>query len=480
MFQYQRIFYMKTKHLVTLATMAALGICPLSQAATEMRPHTYATQQASVQCAALSKLPANVEAWAAINVDNTYLLLPDEMLEEIDDTIFSMIDSVAIGITPEAVQTINQAGKNIYSLIPAGIGYVLKDWSSIADKNVAPALTRYINAISDTQIEKTAERNLCKSLISTPIPGTYTVISFKPGSELFIHGLVNRAIKELKQQASGHYSIHHENGWKGLELTFPNPESLFYHYTPTPQEIRKLSERSCFVVTRIEGNNLIIATTEDPRKLQAVSAGATALVHTDKVAHMAAATHRNFLASCYIGKDLVNATQEILTKSLQQASKTLKGIFYTIAKEHPNKREESLRAIRGIDSIIAELSKPLAGKKHPLTATAWHDGDLHLEITQDAGGMEFTTAKVDSAIPQDTMLHAYGTTLTLNNAPSLDTMLEAASGIAEGVAITFPSHIEMSIKGWTSIVNKAPSIARILAEPALKMYNSLGTDGPSA
>ncbi|MBE6420240.1 MAG: hypothetical protein E7031_08930 [Akkermansiaceae bacterium] len=466
---------MRTNQLFTLALLAAAGLSPITQAQEEtVAPATVAPAQLNIQCTALSKMPANIEAWAAINIDSANWIMSGIVPDFGGSMKLNLIDSAAVGITEEAVQTLEVTGTLINKLLPTFLGPALKNWLHIADPQIAPTLGRYINSLSGKQPIKMAERNICKALISTPLPGSYVVISFKPGGELIMQQMVDELLGELREETRGYHAIYQRNGWKGVRFYLPSPASTFSMFHPTQKEIQQLAKRSYYVVTRIEGTNLIIATTENPAKLVTVSGGAPALINTNKVAHTAVAEQGNLLASFYVGQDFLNASQGLATHVLEGLSKTMKGAFYTISHAHPAKREDAMMAIAGIDNLFAELSKGIVRQDQPLTGTAWHDGDLHLEISCDAGGIEFTKAKVDTHVPQDAILHAYGSTLTLNNAPSLPAMHKACTGIITGFATTLPVREEMALKGWAYMAESAPRIATIMAEPLLQMYNSLG------
>lgn len=458
--------------------MAASGLCTAAPA-TEQQPTvatcTQATAPHSAHCAALAHIPANAEFWAAANVSNILSvyarLAPGETLPP----MAYMVDSVAFSVTDETPEMINQAGDLMAEAMQYIVGKGIAEWSEYANDSAGPALAAYASGISSPQAEAATERSLFKMLINTPLPGAYAAVTVTPGNEVMLPMVQEKIQRSMEDEFKGNCELYKGNGWTGVRLFMADPKKLFRHGpTPTDDEAAQLNKRSYYIVSRIEGNTLIFATADSAEKLLSVSCGAPSILSTGKVAGLDTAAQGNMLASCYLGQDTLNAYSGFYLKALQSVANTFNGALASVASADPSKKDATMQAITGMNNLVAEISKLYATQNHPLTITAWHDNNLHLELACDASGMEFTKAKVNTTCPQNALIHAYGSTIRFNNLPSFSTIVTSAGQVTDGIAETLPLHQGMSVKGWARMLKMAPPIAAVLAEPVLKMYNGLG------
>lgn len=469
---------MKSSNIFVLSLLAASGLCTAEQA--NMPEPTAVTVQVennrAVQCSALAHIPANVEAWAAVNFGNSINAI--SKLYPTNDFIPYLammgIDSAAIAITDETPEVINQAGDLMAAIMQYTLGSLVKEWSYAANETAAPALSNFASQLSSPEAEKATERSLYKALINTPLPGAYAAISFMHGNEQTMAMMQQQLLILLDKELAGNYEAYNNNGWTGARLFVSQPENFYTNPAPTAEELEQLSKRSYYIVSRIEGNTLLIATADSEDKLKAVSTGAPSVLNTDKAAGLDSAAQGKMLTSFYLGKDTLNAYYGIYTKFIQCAANTFNGAFAAAAAAMPDKQDSLQQAIGGMNNLATEISKLYAEQNHPLTITAWYDSNLHLELACDAGGMEFTKAQVDTTCQQGTLVQAYGSTLRFNNLPDLCNIVNSAGLAVDGVAETLPLHHSMTVKGWSRLIKMAPPIAAIVAEPVLKMYNGLG------
>ena len=469
---------MKSSNIFVLTLLAASGLCTAEQA--NIPEPTAVTVQVennrAVQCSALAHIPANVEAWAAVNIGNSINAI--SKLYPTNDFIPYLammgIDSAAIAITDETPEVINQAGDLMAAIMQYTLGSLVKEWSYEANETAAPALSNFASQLSSPEAEKATERSLYKALINTPLPGAYAAISFMHGNEQTMAMMQQQLLILLDKELAGNYEAYNNNGWTGARLFVSQPENFYTNPAPTAEELEQLSKRSYYIVSRIEGNTLLIATADSEDKLKAVSTGAPSVLNTDKAAGLDSAAQGKMLTSFYLGKDTINAYYGIYTKFIQCAANTFNGAFAAAAAAMPDKQDSLQQAIGGMNNLATEISMLYAEQNHPLTITAWYDSNLHLEIACDAGGMEFTKAQVDTTYQQGALIHAYGSTIRFNNLPNFCNLINSAGLAVDGVADTLPLTPGMAIKGWNRLVKMVPPIATVVAGPVLKMYNGLG------
>lgn len=469
---------MKSSNIFVLSLLAASGLCTAEQA--NIPETTALTVQVennrATQCAALAHIPANVEAWAAVNIGNSVnafskLYPTDDMTPYL---LMLGVDSAAIAITDETPEMINQAGDLMVEVMRPALGFLVRQWSSEANESAAPALLGYASQLTSPEAKYATERNIYKALINTPLPGAYAAVSFMHGNEQTMAMLQKQLLLTIERELAGNYEVYSDNGWTGVRLSIPNPNDLYTEIPPTAEEMEQLNKRSYYIATRIEGNTLLIATADSADKLVSVSTGAPSVLNTDKAAGLDSAAQGKILASFYMGEETINAYCGIYTKLIQGVANTFSEAMSAAAVAMPDKQHSIQQAIIGINNMSAEICKLYAKQHHPLTITAWHDSNLHLELTCDAADMEFTKAQVDTTYQQGALIHAYGSTIRFNNLPNFCNLINSAGLAVDGVADTLPLTPGMAIKGWNRLVKMVPPIATVVADPVLKMYNGLG------
>lgn len=469
---------MKTSSILALSLLATSGLCTAAQA-NEQQPvvvtDTQAVNPRTTHCKALNYIPANVEAWAALNVGNTINVCSVLNPEAGISPMISMVDSVAIGVTDETPELLNQFGDLVAEIVQFACGNAIGEWAACADSSVQPALYDYSSRFSSKAQEDATERSLFKLLINAPLPGMHAAVTTTPGNENMLSLVQQQMFLNLGNKLAQWSEPYERNGWIGVRLFMADPQKVFGHSpAPTAAEAELLSKRSYYIVSRIEGNTLIIATADSEEKLVSVSTGAPSVLNTEKATGLDAAAQGKMIASFYLGQDTINAYSGITVKMLQAAATSFNGALAAVAETDSAKEASIQQAIVGMNNIVAEISKLYATQTHPLTITAWHDDNLHLELACDASGIEFTKAKVDTTCPKGAIVHAYGSTVHFNNLPDFCSLVTSAGQVTDGIAETLPLHQGMAVKGWARMVKMAPSIAVVLAEPVLKMYNGLG------
>ena len=147
---------MKSSNIFVLTLLAASGLCTAEQA--NIPEPTAVTVQVennrAVQCSALAHIPANVEAWAAVNFGNSINAI--SKLYPTNDFIPYLammgIDSAAIAITDETPEVINQAGDLMAAIMQYTLGSLVKEWSYEANETAAPALSNFASQLSSSLI----------------------------------------------------------------------------------------------------------------------------------------------------------------------------------------------------------------------------------------------------------------------------------------------------------------------------------------
>ena len=203
-----------------------------------------------------------------------------------------------------------------------------------------------------------------------------------------------------------------------------------------PQELSNIDLSACgdltiSIATCTQGKAVIMALTANPAELQAPATAADSVLATTHADALDDAVTGKGLAALTISPNLANALRDYTVEYMKSAI----SIYNTMAL-HAGQTEGVQELIAAGNTLINFWEKLAPHTKHPYSITLWQDGDIHLTLQGDANGLEFSSAQLNTTIPQDAILYAYGTGITNYNAPSMADFDNAAQALYTIISIT--------------------------------------------
>ena len=203
-----------------------------------------------------------------------------------------------------------------------------------------------------------------------------------------------------------------------------------------PQELSNIDLSACgdltiSIATCTQGKAVIMALTANPAELQAPATAADSVLATTHADALDDAASGKGLAALTISPNLANALRDYTVEYMKSAI----SIYNTMAL-HAGQTEGVQELIAAGNTLINFWEKLAPHTKHPYSITLWQDGDIHLTLQGDANGLEFSSAQLNTTIPQDAILYAYGTGITNYNAPSMADFDNAAQALYTIISIT--------------------------------------------
>lgn len=203
-----------------------------------------------------------------------------------------------------------------------------------------------------------------------------------------------------------------------------------------PQELSNIDLSACgdltiSIATCTQGKAVIMALTANPAELQVPATAADSVLATTHAEALDDAVNGKGLAALSISPNLANALRDYTVEYMKSAI----AIYNTMAL-HAGQTEGVQELIAAGNTLINFWEKLAPHTKHPYSITLWQDGDIHLTLQGDANGLEFSSAQLNTTIPQDAILYAYGTGITNYNAPSMADFDNAAQALYTIISIT--------------------------------------------
>lgn len=203
-----------------------------------------------------------------------------------------------------------------------------------------------------------------------------------------------------------------------------------------PQELSNIDLSACgdltiSIATCTQGKAVIMALTANPAELQAPATAADSVLATTHADALDDAASGKGLAALTISPNLANALRDYTVEYMKSAI----SIYNTMAL-HAGQTEGVQELIAAGNTLINFWEKLAPHSKIPYSITLWQDGDIHLTLQGDANGLEFSSAQLNTTIPQDAFVYAYGSGISNYNAPSLSDFDSAAQALFTIISIT--------------------------------------------
>ncbi len=211
------------------------------------------------------------------------------------------------------------------------------------------------------------------------------------------------------------------------------------------------------------GNAMVAALTVNPQELQVPATAAESVLGTDAANALDEALEGKGLAALSISPNLANALRDYYVRFVELAMSGYSEINKRIGKEE----DRTEKAVAAFKTLAALYKKLMPYSKYPSGITLWQDGDLHLCLQCDSDGVEFSTAQLNTTMPQDAFIYAYGSGVANMNCPSMEDIDRAAEAIFTLVSISeSPSDAQKCQELYNDIKGMLPHLDTL--------HNSLG------
>lgn len=179
---------------------------------------------------------------------------------------------------------------------------------------------------------------------------------------------------------------------------------------------------SLYLIRSIVDGKLLIALANDPADVEVSTRAEDSLLGTDKVALSAECLGAEFGTFLYMSPEVLRETAASLTAVLRHGQSQLR----ELAKPSVQAPYERLVEI-GLN-----LLAPAVASDKAFTAACWFDGNLHVQMQGDAGGLsaaERPLMSLSSSLEPRTIVYAETTGMKLQSLPSLAEAAEIADAL---------------------------------------------------
>ena len=422
---------------------------------TTTQPNIAATvTDRSLKFQALAHIPANAEAWMAINLGNTLMTYDkacgEMSIESTRPVELDLIDSVAIAGMSNTPQFIEHTAEALAHLSAYAITEHLQESkNSCTDDATSQALQHALMTESARHTEK-----LMYALLNAPIPNLYLVVTAKPGYESMLAEAGRRLGVGIRETLGTDGRFFTGNGIHttrhGLLKTLGVPSML----------LEGVDNSDIYLTYRMVGNSLIFTLADKKEKLIRVEKAEDSILATEQCAHIDLVGTGLSMVAAHVAPATLQAIADGASANLQAPFASACKIINTVATLHPQLAEQLQTAITGLQSLQEQLSQLPPCPTKPLNITLWQNGDVHLLAECDACGAEFTTAQVRATAPSNALLHCYGSGLKLPQSPDFSKVYAAVGAVAHGL---------------TGDMSEPYHVASHRLSPLSRMYEGLGS-----
>lgn len=181
------------------------------------------------------------------------------------------------------------------------------------------------------------------------------------------------------------------------------------------------------------GNAMVAALTVNPQELQVPATAAESVLGTDAANALDDALNGKGLAAASISPNLANTLRDYYMSFTEAGIMGYKQASTLIGSSSTEEIEQCTAAFKTLAEFVNKL---IPYTTRPGALTIWQDGDLHLCLQGDSNGLEFSTAQLNTTVPQDAVVYAYGSGVTAMNCPSMEEIDRAAQAVFTLTSIT--------------------------------------------
>ncbi len=450
----------RTILLTLAATVAPLyarqpaSPAPAAQAFTSLAalpaPATATAEQRAQVFNALALLPPNISDAAVLtNVGGNLLKLaesgklPEFSPGDVPAELLAL-DNIALASTPATPATYALLQHALVSLSTVQSTLELSEgWTEDARAELRDAIIEELLLRADAataQPDNAAE--------GTRIPAGYVILTSRPGEEAMLKECSSLLLADLQgANQPGITPVNEVNGFSGIrmDVTETYKEELdeaTKGMAPRRREqlLDELAKHPLHILTRLQGNALIIATCENPQELHLAATPAESLLGTNKLAACDANLGRGMIAASFVSPELANIGSAFHSQPGLHLMGGIGAVFTRLAEAEPANKEAYEKAAAAAAFMGAELQKLTRPVTQPSFMQMWCDGDLHLVATCDAQGCTYAPGALrlaSMAAAPETALYVESTPLQTGlTPPDTSAVIDAAFALAEGFALT--------------------------------------------
>ncbi len=354
------------------------------------------------------------------------------------------LDNITLATTPATPATYALLRHALVSLGTVGSSLELaEEWASDARSELSDAIIESLILHADTTSalpEDTAG--------GTHLPASYIILTTKPGEEALLQECKAHLLSGLQEEGHpGVTPINEENGFSGIRLNVVETyreelEEATQNMAPRrkAQLLDELARHPLCILTRRQGNALIVALCENPQELKLAGTPAESLLSTDKLAACDAHLAQGMIAAACISPELAAIGNAANSQPSIQLVNGISSVFTRLAEQEPANAQAYSKAAAALSFMGSELQKLTRPITRPTFMQLWCDGNLHLTATGDAQGCSYRAGRLSLTSMADapmTSFYAESTPMELGiTPPSSGELLEAAFSAAEGFALT--------------------------------------------
>ncbi len=399
---------------------------------------------------ALALLPPSIsDVTVLTNVGGNLLRLAESgKLPELDASDLPAellaLDNIALASTPANAATRALLEHALVSLSTVGSTLRLaEEWGGDARRELSDTIIETLVLRADaasTLPEGTAD--------DAHLPAAYLVLTTKPGEEGLLKECSGHLLADLQDGSRpGVTLVNDANGFSGIRMDVTETyraelDEATRNMAPRRREqlLNELAKHPLYILTRQQGNALIIALCEDPQELKFAASPADSLLSTDMLAACDANLAHGMIAAAHVSPELSSIGNAVNSRPGIRLAEGVSSVFARLAEQEPANKEAYEKAAAAVRFLTEEMQKFTRPISRPTFLQIWCDGDLHLAATADAQGCSYRSGELRLATMADapkTSLYSESTPMKLGiTPPDSQELLEAVFSAAEGFSLT--------------------------------------------
>ncbi len=396
------------------------------------------------------------------------------------------LDNIALATTKASPATYKGLAKAIeYSRTVTAAMELALNWSLGAHPEAASIIMNETRQVTSAQGHAAAAH-----LQGIHLPPSYLVLTCEPGQEEVLKSWYDAFMGQVADVDEPWLTpVQNVNGFSGAHIEPGNRKDADEDvdaaantpYADFEKALRQESnKRHLYVLARLQGNALILATCENPDELKLAASPGESVLSTNLLTAADGKLDKGVLGLTYISKELLAMNKTIHDDYALNLAAIMSKVFTKLGeKDIPNQTTYN-KATIGIEVLAGQYKQLTShGITQPTTILAWSDGDLHLTLNCDAQGCSFHPNALRLAALADapqTAFYAEMTPLHLGTPlPDFHAMAEAGMDAAAAVTLTLAENNKAQAEGAIATVrNFAPELQAMAAAAGSMAY---GLDG---
>ncbi len=419
--------------------------------ATPPQPSAVATPDQRAQVfSALALLPPDIVDVAVLtNVGGNLLhlaqsgKLPELEAGDIPAELLAL-DNIALATSPATPASYVLLQRMLVGMSTVSSSMQLaEEWAAHAKEGLSDTIIEELLLRADsatTLPEGTAE--------NAHVPATYLILTSKPGEEAMLAECANLLLADLREAGKpGVSPVDADNGFSGIRIDVVETyreelDAATSDMAPRrrAQLLEQLAKHPVCLLTRQQGNALIIALCEKPQDLRVAGTPDESVLATSLLAACDPNLNKGMIAAARVSKELAAINNELHSQPGINLARGMSAVFARLAEGDSANQATYWRAAGALNFISGEMQRLMRPVTQPCAMQMWCDGDLHITLNGDAQGGNYSTGVLRLAAMADapaTTLYLESTPAQLGVAPpEAAALIDAAFNAAEGFSLT--------------------------------------------